>query len=97
MFEFLVQHQFWAAVAAYWIFSAAVSAMPEPGASGSPDPRRVPGETRPARSRGISFQRHSGDRRVIREAPVGNRHSVPVVVYANDNAVRSHIPGFNTH
>ena len=36
MIEFLVQHQFWAAVAAYWIFSAAVSAMPEPGTSGSP-------------------------------------------------------------
>jgi len=36
MFEFLVQHQFWAAVAAYWIFSAAVSAMPEPGGNGSP-------------------------------------------------------------
>jgi type II secretory pathway pseudopilin PulG len=36
MIEFLVQHQFWAAVAAYWIFSAAVSAMPEPGPSGSP-------------------------------------------------------------
>jgi hypothetical protein len=32
MFEFLVQHQFWAAVAAYWVFSAAVSAMPEPDA-----------------------------------------------------------------
>jgi hypothetical protein len=30
MFEFLLQHQFWAAVGAYWIFSAAVSAMPEP-------------------------------------------------------------------
>src|SRR5713226_9124635 len=36
MIEFLVQHQFWAAVASYWMFSAAVSAMPEPGASGSP-------------------------------------------------------------
>jgi hypothetical protein len=36
MFEFLIQHQFWAAVVAYWIFSAAVSAMPEPGANGSP-------------------------------------------------------------
>lgn len=32
MFHFLIQHQFWAAVALYWIFSAAVSAMPEPGA-----------------------------------------------------------------
>ena len=36
MFEFLVQHQFWAAVAAYWIFSAAVSAMPEPDAQSHP-------------------------------------------------------------
>jgi hypothetical protein len=34
MFEFIVQHQFWAAVAIYWIFSAAVSAMPEPGREG---------------------------------------------------------------
>jgi hypothetical protein len=32
MIEFLIQHQFWAAVAIYWIFSAAVSAMPEPAA-----------------------------------------------------------------
>src|SRR5438067_13455754 len=30
MIEFFIQHQFWAAVAIYWIFSAAVSAMPEP-------------------------------------------------------------------
>jgi hypothetical protein len=30
MFEFLLQHQFWVAVGAYWVFSAAVSAMPEP-------------------------------------------------------------------
>jgi hypothetical protein len=30
MFQFLLQHQFWVAVGAYWIFSAAVSAMPEP-------------------------------------------------------------------
>ena len=36
MIPFLLQHQFWAAVAIYWIFSAAVSAMPEPAASGSP-------------------------------------------------------------
>jgi hypothetical protein len=34
MYEFLTQHAFWAAVAAYWIFSAAVGAMPEPGAVG---------------------------------------------------------------
>jgi hypothetical protein len=43
MLEFLTQHQFWTAVVAYWIFSAAVSAMPEPaspcGARASrPDP-----------------------------------------------------------
>ena len=31
MFEFLAQHQFWAAVGMYWIFSAAVSSMPNPG------------------------------------------------------------------
>jgi hypothetical protein len=42
MIEFLTQHQFWTAVVLYWIFSAAVSAMPEPapcraGAS-PPDP-----------------------------------------------------------
>lgn len=36
MIEFLIQHQFWAAVAIYWIFSAAVSAMPEPATNGSP-------------------------------------------------------------
>jgi hypothetical protein len=30
MFQFLLEHQFGAAVALYWIFSAAVSAMPEP-------------------------------------------------------------------
>ncbi len=36
MFEFLIQHQFWAAVVAYWIFSAAVSAMPDPGGSAGP-------------------------------------------------------------
>ena len=31
MFEFVTQHQFWAAVGAYWTYSAAVSSMPEPG------------------------------------------------------------------
>ena len=36
IFEFLMQHQFWAAVGIYWIFSAAVSSMPDPGANGSP-------------------------------------------------------------
>jgi hypothetical protein len=35
MIEFVLQHQFWAAVGFYWIFSAAVSAMPDPGAGGS--------------------------------------------------------------
>src|SRR5437016_13006258 len=30
MIDFLLQHQIWAAMAVYWIFSAAVSAMPEP-------------------------------------------------------------------
>jgi hypothetical protein len=30
MILFILQHQFWAAVALYWIFSAAVSSMPEP-------------------------------------------------------------------
>src|SRR4051794_34934359 len=33
MFEFLTQHQFWSAVVLYWIYSAAVSAMPEPALS----------------------------------------------------------------
>ena len=35
MFDFLVQHQSWTAVAIYWGFSAAVSSMPEPAANGS--------------------------------------------------------------
>jgi hypothetical protein len=30
MFPLIVAHPFWAAVAAYWVFSAAVSAMPPP-------------------------------------------------------------------
>lgn len=34
MFEFVTQHQFWAAVVIYWIFSAAVSSMPEPASNG---------------------------------------------------------------
>jgi hypothetical protein len=34
MFEFVTQHQFWAAVVIYWIFSAAVSSMPDPAANG---------------------------------------------------------------
>src|ERR1700734_2149893 len=36
MFEFVTQHQFWAAVGIYWIFSAAVSSMPGPMPNGSP-------------------------------------------------------------
>ena len=36
MIQFLLQHQFWAAVAAYWLFSAAISAMPEPGGNDRP-------------------------------------------------------------
>jgi hypothetical protein len=36
MFQFVLQHQFWAAVGIYWIFSAAVSAMPEPGGGDKP-------------------------------------------------------------
>src|SRR5689334_15589748 len=31
MIDLLTQHQFWAAVAGYWIFSAAIGSMPEPG------------------------------------------------------------------
>jgi hypothetical protein len=36
MFDFITQHQFGAAVAIYWIFSAAVSSLPEPGPKNSP-------------------------------------------------------------
>jgi hypothetical protein len=36
MFDFITQHQPWAAVLIYWIFSAAVSSMPEPVSSGNP-------------------------------------------------------------
>jgi hypothetical protein len=36
MFAFVIQHQFWVAVVLYWIFSAAVSAMPDPPAGGTP-------------------------------------------------------------
>jgi hypothetical protein len=36
MLEFLTQHQFWTAVVLYWIFSAAVSSMPDPVPNGSP-------------------------------------------------------------
>jgi len=36
MFEFLMQHPFWAAVGVYWMFSAAVSALHEPDPNSSP-------------------------------------------------------------
>jgi hypothetical protein len=36
MFQFLVQHQFWAAVVLYWVYSAAVSSMPDPAANTNP-------------------------------------------------------------
>ena len=36
MFEFITQHQFWTAVVLYWIFSAAVSSMPEPAPNSKP-------------------------------------------------------------
>src|SRR5438105_2799729 len=36
MFEILSEHQFWTAVVIYWMFSAAVSSMPDPSANGSP-------------------------------------------------------------
>jgi hypothetical protein len=35
MLEWIVKHELWAAAGAYWIFSAAVSSMPAPAASGS--------------------------------------------------------------
>jgi hypothetical protein len=36
MINFLLQHQFGVAVVLYWIFSAAISALPEPKPNGSP-------------------------------------------------------------
>jgi hypothetical protein len=36
MFEFVTQHQFWIAVVAYWVFSAAVSALPGPAPNSGP-------------------------------------------------------------
>ena len=36
MFEFVSEHRFWAAVVSYWIFSAAVSSMPDPVTVRSP-------------------------------------------------------------
>ena len=35
MFEIVSEHQFWTAVVIYWMFSAAVSSMPEPAPNGS--------------------------------------------------------------
>ena len=35
MFEIVGEHQFWTAVVIYWMFSAAVSSMPEPAPNGS--------------------------------------------------------------
>ena len=37
MFEFVKQDQFWIAVVAYWVFSAAVSALPEPASNSKLD------------------------------------------------------------
>ena len=36
MITFIAQHQFWTAVAGYWILSAAVSSLPDPAANSSP-------------------------------------------------------------
>lgn len=36
MWNLILQHQFWSAVIAYWIYSAAVSAMPDPMPNGNP-------------------------------------------------------------
>ena len=36
MFQFVMQHQFWTAVVLYWIYSAAVSSMPDPGTNTNP-------------------------------------------------------------
>jgi len=33
MFECIAKHEFWAAVGAYWVFSAAVSSMPAPSST----------------------------------------------------------------
>ena len=33
MFELVTHHQFWTAVAGYWIFSAAIGSMPEPASN----------------------------------------------------------------
>jgi hypothetical protein len=46
MIRFLVQHQFGFAVAIYWVFSAAVSALPEPAPyrAGASRPEPMPGD-----------------------------------------------------
>src|SRR3989442_14530745 len=36
MSQFLTQHEFWSIVVLYWIYSAAVSAMPDPAANTNP-------------------------------------------------------------
>ena len=36
MFEIVSEHQFWTVVVIYWMFSAAVSSMPQPAPNGSP-------------------------------------------------------------
>ena len=36
MLQFVMQHEFWTAVVIYWIFSAAVSSMPDPDSTGNP-------------------------------------------------------------
>jgi hypothetical protein len=36
MLAFVIQHRFWVAVVLYWIFSAAVSSMPDSPANGAP-------------------------------------------------------------
>jgi hypothetical protein len=36
MLQFVMQHEFWTAVVIYWIFSAAVSSMPDPASTGNP-------------------------------------------------------------
>lgn len=33
MIHFIAQHEFWSGIIAYWVFSAAVSAMPTPNGS----------------------------------------------------------------
>src|SRR5437588_7227335 len=51
MIEFFNQHQCWPAVVIYWIFSAAVSSMPEPAAYRPGASRPEPAAYRPGASR----------------------------------------------